>query len=416
MLKLADLIDAHAARLARLESLAMGQPLSLATAVVGQTASYFRYYAGFADKIPGQVFPDDHGAEDGGGGVYKIVQCSPLGVCAGIASWNFSFLYVGWKIAPAIAAGNTFVFKASEKSPLGILALGELIVQAGFPPGVVNFVSGGAITGHLLASHMKIAKVAFTGSVATGRKVQVAAAKSNLKKVSLELGGKSAALVFDDADLDTALTANSQAFLLNSGQVCAALSRVLVQESIASAFIDGLKARFQALSNTLGDPLDAQTFLGPVAERAQFERVMSFLDEGKKTNLDFAVGGDRSSRHERGFFVEPTLVVDPPVTSRLYTEEIFGPVLVVKTFRTEEEAIALANDTAYGLAAAVYTTNISRALHVSKRLEAGAVGVNMVFQPTPQLPFGGVKQSGYGREAGEEGIREYLETKSITIR
>ncbi|KAL1969442.1 hypothetical protein VTN77DRAFT_8880 [Rasamsonia byssochlamydoides] len=408
MLKLADLIDANTERLAQLESVAMGQPIFLARMGVSAASAFFRYYAGYADKIPGQVFPEDQD------GVYKIVQYGPLGVCAGIAAWNFTFVYVGWKIAPAIAAGNTFIFKSSEKSPLGVLALGELVVEAGFPPGVINFVSGGGSTGQLLASHMKIAKIAFTGSVLVGRKVQEAATKSNLKRVSLELGGKSASLIFEDADLENALTANSQSFLINSGQVCAALSRVFVQETIAPAFIEGLKTRFQTFAHTLGDPLDQKTFLGPLVDRAQFDRVMGFIAEGRKENLNIAVGGNRG--RDKGFFVEPTLIVDPPLSSKLYTDEIFGPVLVVKTFKTEEEAVELANDTSYGLGAAVYTKDIARALRVSKKLESGVVGINMVYQIYPQLPFGGVKQSGYGRESGEEGLREYLEMKSIAIK
>jgi aldehyde dehydrogenase (NAD+) len=342
MLKLADLIEGNAARLGHLESIAIGQPLGVSTAMAGVVASYLRYYAGYADKIPGKVFPDE---DDGR---YKIVQYSPLGVCAGLASWNFTLMNVAWKIAPAIAAGNTFIFKSSEKSPLGALALGELVIEAGFPPGVINFVSGPGSTGALLASHMKIAKVALTGSVLTGRRVQDAATKSNLKKVCLELGGKSASLIFDDADLESALMDSSAAFLFNSGQVCAALSRVFVHEKIAPAFIEGLKTLFQSFVHGLGDPLDKETKLGPLADRAQFERVMSFITEGKKQGLNFAAGGSRKG--EKGYFLEPTLIVDPPVSSRVYTDEIFGPVLVVKTFKTEEEAIELANDTSYGLA------------------------------------------------------------------
>lgn len=239
------------------------------------------------------------------------------------------------------------VFKSSEKSPLGSLAFGELIKEAGFPPGVVNIVTGGGKVGAMLAGHMDIAKVAFTGSAAAGRQVQIAAAKSNLKHCSLELGGKSPALIFDDADLENALEHNSQGFLLNSGQVCVAASRILVQEGIAPKFVEGLKGAFEKFSSAMGDASSEQVYLGPLADKKQFDRVMGFLEEGKKDGVEVLVGGVRKG--EKGQFVEPTVLLNPDGKSKVYNEEIFGPVVVMRTFKTEEEAIEMANDTSYGL-------------------------------------------------------------------
>jgi aldehyde dehydrogenase (NAD+) len=260
---------------------------------------------------------------------------------------------------------------------------------------------------------MGIDKISFTGSAVAGRKVQEAAAKSNLKHVTLELGGKSPCLVFDDADFETAATQASQGFLLNSGQVCAASSRVLVQDGIAEKFCETVKARFEALRDAMGDPSSENVYLGPVADQAQFERVMSFLEAGKKDS-EVLTGGGRFG--EKGFFIEPTIFMDPATSSKIYTDEIFGPVLVVKTFNTEEEAIKLANDTSYGLAAYLHTTNVTRALRVSAALEAGSVYVNCDFGITPNTPFGGWKQSGNGsRESGRAGLMSYLQEKTVLI-
>src|SRR5436305_2242527 len=260
------------------------------------------------------------------------------------------------KTAPAVAAGNTMVFKSSEKSPLGALAIGELIKEAGFPPGVINIVTGGGKVGAMLAGHMDIAKVAFTGSAATGRQVQIAAAKSNLKHCSLELGGKSPALIFDDADLENALEHNSEGFLLNSGQVCVAASRILVQEGIAPKFVQGLKGAFEKFSGAMGDASSEQVYLGPLADKKQFDRVMGFLEEGKKDHVEVLVGGVRKG--EKGQFVEPTVLLNPDGKSKVYNEEIFGPVVVLRTFKTEEEAIEMANDTSYGLGCELQCFNV----------------------------------------------------------
>ncbi|KEF51436.1 uncharacterized protein A1O9_12585 [Exophiala aquamarina CBS 119918] len=408
LLKFADLVEKHADRLSQLESLPTGRPISFVTHFdVPHMAQVYRYYAGWADKIAGKTFSEENGT-------YKIIRQEPVGICAGIASWNCTFLYVAWKMAPALAAGCTFIFKSSEKSPFGALALGSLYAEAGFPPGVVQFVTGGSETGAMLASHMNIAKISFTGSVAGGRAVQDLATKSNLKRVTLELGGKSAAIIFKDAPLEVAAQGVGVGFLANSGQICVAASRVLVQEDIAEDFCQKIKAHFEVSGAAMGaDPALPTTAHGPVVDKLQFDRIMSYIEKGK-TSAKLLTGGSRIG--ERGCFVEPTIFVDPEPGSAVYEEEIFGPVLVVKTFKTEEEAIQLANGTIYGLAANVYTTDLNQALRVTSALEGGIISVNSPLHPEIQAPFGGVKQSGYGRELGEEGLKAYLETKSIHIK
>jgi aldehyde dehydrogenase (NAD+) len=405
MLKLADLLDENFMALMELESIAMGQPTALAApfgTYLGKTA---RYYAGWCDKLPGEMQPED------GDGQYKLIRYEPMGVCAGIAAWNATLLFLCFKVMPAIAAGNTYIFKSSEKSPLGSLAVGELIKKAGFPPGVINIISGPGSTGALLASHMEIKKISYTGSLAAGRKVQVAATNSNLKRVTLELGGKSPSIIFPDADIENALTMSSQNFLINSGQVCVAATRVFVHEDIADKFIEGLKARFEMFKGTMGDPLKKETFLGPLADKAQSERVQAFFDQGKKDGVEFLTGGTI-----QGNFVDPTIMKNPPLDSSVWKQEIFGPALGIRTFKTEDEVIELANDTSYGLSACVYTSDIARALRVTAQLETGTVAVNSNYLPGVTIPFGGWKESGNGgREGGYAAIKSYLEVKTIII-
>ncbi|KAL4878765.1 aldehyde dehydrogenase domain-containing protein [Aspergillus karnatakaensis] len=407
MLRFADLVEKHAERLAILESLPTGKPVTPTMQFdIAHMVEVYRYYAGWTDKLPGESYPASNG-------VYKIVRHEPLGVCAGIASWNATFLYIGWKIAPAVAAGNCFIFKPSEKSPFGALALGALFAEAGFPPGVVQIVNGGQETGSLLASHSGIAKISFTGSIGGGRAVQDAASKSNLKKVTLELGGKSPAIVFGDVDLQRAV-GGVCGFLFNSGQVCVATSRVLVHSSIITPFTAALKTAFEEASATLGaDPLDKSTVYGPVVDKAQFDKIMSYIAIGKET-ATLLTGGAQEG--DRGYFIQPTIFVDPQPDSPILKEEIFGPVLAIQSFETEEEAVALANASDYGLAASIYTSNIDRALRVSSQLECGGVAINSPFIPELQTPFGGVKASGQGKELGKEGLLEYTEAKSIHIR
>ncbi|KAH8805097.1 aldehyde dehydrogenase [Xylogone sp. PMI_703] len=407
LMKFADLLEENCERLASLEGLAMGQPISLSKQIVGgMVPPFWRYYAGWCDKLGGEMFPED------GDNFYKIIRYEPIGPCAAVIPWNGTQLAVAWKIAPAVAAGNTIVLKSSEKSPLGVLALGELVVKAGFPPGVINFITGAGETGRLLAEHMDIRKISFTGSTATGRKIQEAAARSNLKIVTLELGGKSPSLIFNDADIESALTHTTH-MLMNSGQVCAAATRVLVQEDIAPAFIKEVKVRFEAMKQTMGDTKDPKTFVGPLADKAQYDRVMGLIEQGKTAGAELLTGGSRYG--DAGYYVEPTIFVNPPSDNPVYREEIFGPVLSIKTFKTDEEALALANDTTYGLSSSIFTANITRALRLSAKLQAGMVTINSAPSTTVNTPFGGVKQSGLGRESGKHGLMAYLEPKTILI-
>lgn len=397
MNKFADLLEQNIDKLAHLESSAMGQPVTVSKRMLAGPIALWRYYAGYAGKVGGESFPPD---EDG---TYKIVQYEPLGVCAGICAWNGSHVLAAWKMAPAMAAGNTFILKSSEKSPIALAQYGDLLNEAGFPPGVINMLTGDGKVGSLLASHMDIAKIAFTGSAAAGRAVQIAAAKSNLKKVTLELGGKSPGIIFEDADIPNAVFHSSESFLRNSGQICFAASRVLVQESIAPEFIKQVKIAFEKAADSMGDPSLAETKFGPLADKKQFDRVMGFLDDAKKEGIEVGAGGGRKG--DKGTFVQPTVLVNPGLKSKVYTDEIFGPVISVRTFKDEEEAIKLANDTSYGLGSAVYTSDIARALRIAGQIEAGTVGINSAFATNPQTPFGGWKSSGYGRESGIEGLK-----------
>ncbi|KAH7419742.1 aldehyde dehydrogenase [Cadophora sp. MPI-SDFR-AT-0126] len=405
--KVAELIETNAERLAHLESLPTGRPISgIIHFDLKHMVEVFKYYAGWADKIEGRSYVEDNG-------FYKIVRYEPIGVCAGIASWNATFMYVGWKVAPALAAGNAFIFKASEKSPLGALALGPLFVEAGFPPGVVQFITGGKETGSLLASHNVISKVSFTGSALVGKKIQEAAARSNLKKVTLELGGKSPALVFADAPMEVAIGGVGGGFLANSGQICVAASRVLVEEKIAKQFCDALVQIFEAASKGMGaDTMDPNTQHGPVVDKEQFDRIMRYIEQGKKS-ATLLTGGGRIGT--KGSFIQPTIFIEPAPDSPIWREEIFGPVLTVKTFQTEEEAIDLANATDYGLASCIYTSNITRALRVSSKIQSGGVAINSPFLPELNTPFGGIKESGYGHELGKDSLLSYMNAKSIHI-
>jgi len=407
MYKFADLIREKAEAIASLETRAMGSAVS--TQIMGYNvgADLFSYYAGLADKIHGEsTYPTSMGK-------YKITQREPIGVCAGIGAWNVSAVLFAWKAAPALAAGNTVIYKPSEKAPLGSLALGPLIKEC-FPPGTINIINGAAKTGQLLSSHMEIRQIAFTGSTAVGRKIQVAAAQSNLKRVSLELGGKSPSIIFDDANLELAVSKSMEGTLANNGQICAMASRLFVQDSIADKFINLLRDSFETASKSgiIGDPSDKNTQIGPLADKIQFKRVMDFFEVGK-TDGKLVTGGVQ--RGKDGLYVEPTIFRNVPNESRIVQEEVFGPVVTVQTFNTEDEAIKMANDSVFGLSACVYTGSISRALRVTRQIEAGTIAVNDWYFPAPDTPFGGVKQSGYGREGGLEGLNDYLQTKTIQI-
>jgi acyl-CoA reductase-like NAD-dependent aldehyde dehydrogenase len=316
------------------------------------------------------------------------------------------------KAAPALATGNVLIVKPSEKTPLASLALAPLFEQAGFPKGVVQVVTGGGETGALLSAHMQIRKISFTGSIPTGKKIQVAAAQSNLKRVTLELGGKSPAVVFEDCNLDNAVTWTINAILARSGQVCIAATRVYVQKGIAQKFIDRYVEKMRAAAEDLGDPQDMAVKLGPLVDETQFERVKAMVARGK-TEAELVVGGVQHG--ETGCYMEPTVFLNPSADAEIYKKEIFGPVSIVKTFETEEEVLRMANDTEYGLMSGVFTRDVTRALRVASKLDSGVVGVNCVSMINMQAPFGGRKQSGYGREMGEYALRAYTEPKTILI-
>lgn len=318
------------------------------------------------------------------------------------------------KAAPCLATGNVLIVKPSEKTPLGSLAVAALFNKAGFPPGVIQVVTGPGSTGALLAEHMRIRKISFTGSIPTGKKVQEAAARTNLKRVTLELGGKSPAVIFEDANLDNALTWTINGILARSGQVCVATTRLYVQKSIADDFIKRYVNKMKAAADDLGDPQDMSVKLGPLVDQSQFEKVRGMVERAKSGGeAELVVGGVQHG--ETGFYMEPTVFLNPKADAEIYKNEIFGPVSIIRTFDTEEEVLKLANDTEYGLMSGVFTKDISRALRVSSLLDSGVVGINCVTYLNMQAPFGGRKQSGLGREMGEYALRAYTEPKTILI-
>ncbi|KAI6781271.1 Aldehyde dehydrogenase X-like protein [Emericellopsis cladophorae] len=404
--KLADLIDANAETLAQLTRLSLGAPwASFGSFEIALAAEAFRYFAGWTDKFAGETYPQEDG-------FLKIIRNEPLGVCAGIIPWNGPLGNVGMKAGPALATGNTFILKPSEKTPFSALALGTLIKEAGFPPGVFQIVTGEGSTGALLASHMKVQKVSFTGSTATGRRIQEMAAKSNLKRVTLELGGKSPAVVFDDADLENAIAWCANAITTNTGQVCFAASRVYVQEGIYDKFVQGYKAAMEEKGKAAGDPDAKETLLGPLVDKSQYDRVLGFIERGKKQGK-LLTGGGRIG--EDGFYVQPTVFEGTADDAEITREEIFGPVSVLNKFKTEEEIIAKSNDTHYGLMAGVFTQDINRALRFASDVDAGMVGINAISMAFLTAPFGGTKTSGVGRENAIDALRMYTDKKTIFI-
>jgi (Z)-2-((N-methylformamido)methylene)-5-hydroxybutyrolactone dehydrogenase len=347
--------------------------------------------------------------------VFNFTREEPLGVVAAITPWNSPLLLATWKLAPALAAGNTVVWKPSEFSSVSAFAFGELFEKAGFPPGVVNIVTGfGGEVGEPLITHQDVAKVAFTGGDKTGEHVYGLAARG-IKPVTLELGGKSANIVFDDADLDQAVKGVVSGIFAATGQTCIAGSRALIQRSIHADFVE----RLLALAKTarMGDPLDPSTQVGPVTTRPQYEKVLDYIRIAKEEGAVVRLGGTPAQREEcgTGWFVEPTIFTDVNPEMRIANEEVFGPVLSVIPFDDEDEAVRIANNTVYGLAAGVWTQSIRRALMMSERLEAGTVWVNTYRAVSYMSPFGGYKRSGIGRESGIEAIRDYLQTKSVWI-
>jgi aldehyde dehydrogenase (NAD+) len=404
--RLADLIERHADELARLEALDNGKPVAVAKRVdVAKSVACYRYFAGWADKIQGKTIPID-------GRYFCYTRHEPVGVVGQIIPWNYPMLMQAWKLAPALACGNTVVLKPAEETPLSALRVGQLILEAGFPEGVVNIVPGlGPTAGAAIAAHMDIDKVAFTGSTETGRLILEAAAKSNLKRVTLELGGKSPNIIFADTDLDEAVEGAHIGIFNNQGQVCCAGSRVFVEDSIYDRFLEKSVARAQA--RVLGDPFDAKTDQGPQVNQAQFERVLGYIEAGKAEGAHLACGGERFGN--RGYFIQPTVFSCVEDGMRIAREEIFGPVMSVMRFSSVAEAIERANATVYGLSAGVWTRDIRKATAVANAVRAGTVWVNCYNVLDTRAPFGGFKHSGIGRELGEYGLQEYSEVKTVIV-
>jgi aldehyde dehydrogenase (NAD+) len=372
-----------------------------------ETITTFRYYSGWADKIFGQTIGTTHQKF-----AYTLRQ--PIGVVAQIIPWNYPLSMAAWKLGPALACGNTIVLKPAEQTPLSALVLAQLIKQAGFPPGVVNVVNGyGAEAGTALVQHPLVDKVAFTGSTATARSIMGLAAKT-LKNITLETGGKSPLLIFNDADLEQAVKWAHAGIMSNQGQICTATSRILVQRDIYTQFIAAYKATVSEVSK-IGDQWDENTFQGPQVSKAQLDRILSYVEKGKAEGATLAIGGKACPIDGKGFFVQPTVFTDVKDDMAIWREEVFGPFAVIGTFEDESEAIARANNSEYGLGASVFTRDIERAHRVASEIEAGMVWINSSQDSDPRIPFGGVKQSGIGRELGEAGLEAYTQIKAVHV-
>jgi aldehyde dehydrogenase (NAD+) len=407
--KLGDLVAANAERFAQLEVRDNGKLIAEMLAQLRYIPQWYYYFAGLADKVQGSVIPTDK-AE-----MFNYTRYEPLGVCVLITAWNSPLLLLAYKLAPALAAGNTVVLKPSEFTSASSLEFARLVEEAGFPPGVFNVATGlGAEVGEALITHPDVAKVAFTGGSATGSHVYQTAAK-DLKRVTLELGGKSPNIIFEDAVIDDAVKGAVSGIFAATGQTCVAGSRLLLHEKIYEPFLDKLLAL--ASTARMGDPSKLETQVGPVTTRPQYEKVLRYIDIAKDGGATCVLGGHAAQRPEcgEGWFVEPTIFKDVTNQMRIAQEEVFGPVLSVIRFKDDEEAVAVANDVIYGLAAGVWTQNIRRAIKVSERLQAGTVWVNTYRAVSFMSPFGGYKRSGLGRENGQDAIKEYLQVKSVWI-
>lgn len=405
---IANEIEKEAEAFAALETLDNGKPLRETQYDVSDTVTCFRYYAGIATKPHGQTY-------EVADSLQAMVVREPIGVCGQIVPWNYPLMMAAWKMAPALAAGNTVVFKPSEITPLSAVKLFEIFEKVGFPKGVVNLVMGaGPTVGAEIAANMDIDKVAFTGGTKTGRSI-MNAATGNLKNISLELGGKSPNIVFEDADFELAVDYALYGIFCNQGQVCSAGSRLLLQDTIYDKFVKRLVKRAKKIKVGVGT--DPETEMGPLISEAHMQKVLHYIEIGKNEGAKLLCGGNRITKGnlDKGYFVEPTIFGDTKPDMTIVREEIFGPVLVIQKFSTEEEAIKLANDTVYGLAGGVFTNNSAKAMRVIRKLRAGITWVNTYHPTYCEAPWGGYKQSGIGRELGTFGYEEYTEIKQINF-
>lgn len=405
---LGDLIDQNADELSQLESLDNGKPLSIARAAdIPLSAEMFRYMSGWATKLYGDTFTLSGSAND----FLSYTLKEPIGVVGQIIPWNFPLLMAAWKLAPALATGCTVILKPAEQTPLTAIRLGELILEAGIPAGVVNIVTGDGVAGAALAGHPKVDKVAFTGSTEVGRKI-LESAKSNLKKVSLELGGKSPNIIFKDANLDLAIPAAASAIFFNHGQCCCAGSRLFIEQEIYDQVVEGVSIIADNIKT--GPGLDPSTEMGPLVSREQYNRVCSYIQSGLDEGAKAAAGGIKPSDH--GYFVRPTVFKNTKPDMKMVQEEIFGPVVSTFSFNDFENLVKEANQTSYGLAAGIWTNDISKAHTLSAALKAGTTWINCYNVFDSALPFGGYKESGWGREMGRDALDLYLQTKSVVIK
>nr|XP_003225175.1 PREDICTED: aldehyde dehydrogenase, mitochondrial [Anolis carolinensis] len=411
--RLADLIERDRAYLAALETLDNGKPYSISYLVdLDMVVKNLRYYAGWADKIHGKTIPLD-------GDFFTYTRHEPVGVCGQIIPWNFPLLMQAWKLGPALATGNVVVMKLAEQTPLTGLYVASLIKEAGFPPGVVNVIPGfGKTAGAAISSHMEVDKVAFTGSTEVGHLIQKAAAESNMKRVTLELGGKSPNIIMSDADMDWAVEQAHSALFFNQGQCCCAGSRTYVQEDIYHEFVERSVER--AKSRVVGNPFDFKTEQGPQVDEDQYNKILGYINAGKKEGAKLLCGGNPAA--DKGYFIQPTIFGEVQDDMTIAREEVrnatqsLGPVMQILKFKSIEEVIHRANDTKYGLAAAVFTKDIDKANYISQGLRAGTVWINCYNVFGAQVPFGGYKASGQGREGGEYGLTPYMEVKTVTIK